>query len=67
MEIRKGDRVRITTSMYDVVGTVVSATNYKKYWLANAEDNWYIEFIADEGGFGYWKQGNDGGTIEVLR
>ncbi len=66
-----GDRVLITSGpVYPfsegwAKGSVISAAFYET-------DGWYIEFDKDEvspgwqTGYGYWKQGTDGGTVEKL-
>jgi hypothetical protein len=82
VDIRKGDRVRITIpkaghGIFDSFGAgwgegvVLSAHNAQ--WDTNKPPNWYIELEKDkvEGrnwttGYGYWKQGQDGGTVEKL-
>lgn len=81
MQIRKGDRVRITIPGGHGIfqsfgagwgeGIVLTAANNQ--WDPEKEPNWYIELEKDkvEGrnwttGYGYWKQGQDGGTVEIL-
>jgi hypothetical protein len=41
-----------------IEATVISAAN----WGSEAEPNWYVEFDGPNG-YGYWKQGLDGGTV----
>lgn len=71
LDIQKGDRVRITPprkspvrgalfSAPSITGTVRTAINY------GGSDGWYIELSRDDGGYLYWKQGPDGGTVEKL-
>jgi len=71
MDIKKGDRVRITMPAQEPwpagwsEGTVLSAKHYE-------DSGWLIELEKDKVspgwdlGYGYWKQGQDGGTIEKL-
>jgi len=67
--IEKGSRVRITLPNGQWgEGLVLTATNWNG---GNTRpDNWYIELEKDKGnsgtGYGYWKQGPDGGTVELL-
>ena len=79
MRIKKGDRVRITVQggrgVYGAgwgEGIVLSAANNE--WNPDKPANWYIELDKDkcggrnwETGYGYWKQGCDGGTVELLK
>lgn len=68
MEIKKGMRVRITSTdaatgyPITVTGTVKSATN----WGSENNPDWYIELTADGIGYMYWKQGVDGGSVSVI-
>jgi hypothetical protein len=81
MRIKKGDRVRITIPGHfnhgfyvgpgSCEGTVLSADNWNSG--GTKPDNWYIELEKDKAsgygwrtGYGYWKQGEDGGTVEKL-
>lgn len=67
--LEKGDRIRITIPGGDwpgwAIGTVISAS-----WYEDA--GWLIEFDKTEVspgwqlGYGYYKQGDDGGTVEKL-
>jgi len=73
MDIKKGDRVRITMPAQEPFpagwseGTVLSATNQ-----GEGRGGWYIEMTKDKAspgwdlGYGYWKQEVDGGTVEKL-
>jgi len=67
MNIKQGDTVRITLENgFTCTGTVLSASNMA---FSGQPDNWYIELNATSGcilGYTYWKQGPDGGTIELL-
>lgn len=70
MDIQKGDRVRITMPAQGpfpagwAEGAVLTARK--------DPEGWFIELSKDkvspgwELGYGYWKQGNDGGTVEKL-
>jgi hypothetical protein len=58
-----GDRVRIESHGCTRVGEVTSAQNFPG---PDGQPDWYIEMIDDENGNVYWKQGQDGGTIELL-
>lgn len=40
-------------------GTVISANYY------GTTDGWFIELNTEEFGYGYWKQGSDGGELYV--
>lgn len=67
----EGHPVTITCRGRKVEGVVIRANNYFDY--ETLEDDWYIEFRSKsnrsrdnhpDGGYGYWKQGIDGGTCE---
>lgn len=63
-QIHKGERVAITCAGRRVVGVVLSAWNEAR---PGSGPNWYVEITREsDGGYGYWKQRIDGGTIEVL-
>ena len=69
-KINKGDTVRITTPDAWVEGIVISASNYG----SDEEPNWYIELNGCAGsnefvssGYTYWKQKQDGGTVELIK
>ena len=80
MNIQKGDRVRITqpSAGHGIFqsfgagwgeGIVLTANNYSR----NGKPNWYIELEKDkvhgrnwQTGYGYWKQQQDGGTVELI-
>jgi hypothetical protein len=55
-DLKNGDRVRINGREFNVK----TAIHYGK------TDGWYIETFRDDGTYGYWKQGIDGGTIEKV-
>jgi len=63
--LEKGDKVRITTPSGWATGTVISAS-----WYEDA--GWYIELNVEEAslgwelGYSYYKQRDDGGTVEKL-
>lgn len=59
-ELAPGDRIAITTGGDRFVGVVLTA----EHW--GARDGWFIEIDKDFGGYGYWKQGCDGGVVEKL-
>lgn len=69
-----GDRVRITMSREDpfTAGWAEGVILTAHFW--GPEDGWFIEFTKDkidprsnwELGYGYWKQGVDGGKVEKL-
>jgi hypothetical protein len=62
--IRTGDRVEIESAGATTRGTVLTASNQS---VLGAKPNWYIELTIDHGGgYGYWKQKIDGGTVKVL-
>ena len=71
--ISRGDRIRITVPGLApfpagwMEGEVLDA----HYW--GPKDGWYIEFVKDkvsssdiELGYGYWQQGVEGGTVQVV-
>lgn len=79
MILKKGDRVRvnyrarIAWGMFLPAGwaegTVLKADN----WRRSDQDRWYVEMEADRvsgtpyrTGYHYWKQNEDGGTVEKL-
>lgn len=60
--IKKGDEVVIKFRGHKYKCIVITAN----YW--GPEDGWYIEFTyADNGEYGYWKQGQDGGQLEEVK
>jgi len=80
LDFKKGDRVRITMDHTARAvsgsfgagwgeGIVLTAVNNQ--WDPDKPPNWYIELEKDKVsgrgwriGYGYWKQQQDGGTIE---
>ena len=79
LKIQRGDRVRITVPATQHSnfgegwgeGIVLTAANNE--WDPDKPANWYIELEKDtvggrnwQLGYGYWKQGCDGGTVELL-
>jgi len=71
-ELVPGDRVRLTMPASEpfpagcAEGVVLTAKHYGE------RDGWYIELNKDkvspgwQSGYGYWKQGTDGGSVEKL-
>lgn len=75
MNIRKGDTVRISICRHNsgwppgwAEGEVLSAVN----WGTEEKPNWYIEVEKTscspgwQLGYGYWKQVEDGGKVELV-
>jgi hypothetical protein len=69
--ITKGTNIIIRKGGTLIYGTVLTAAN----WGRADKPNWYIEYTIDEkrsmrpsnfvGSYGYWKQGEDGGAVEI--
>ena len=59
MNIQRGDQVTILCNGHVVKGIVLTAINYAQ----EPSSDWYIELTREDGGYGYWKQGIDGGEI----
>src|SRR5262249_23133221 len=76
--IKKGDTVRITCGSVVIEGVVDAASN----WGSAEKPNWYLQYTITKtnqfryrsygengtniGMPGYWKQGSDGGSAEVI-
>lgn len=60
-DLKRGDKIVITMDGERFLGKVLTAEHY------GARDGWFIEIDKDRGGYGYWKQGSDGGTVEKLK
>lgn len=62
IELNVGDVIRIITNGRMYEGSVLSAQNYGR------DSGWYIEFqrTPASGGYGYWKQGSDGGVVRKV-
>lgn len=56
-DLRSGDAITIRVGGSTYSGTVLRSD----FW--GEHDGWYVEFTHNHGGYGYWKQGVDGGTI----
>ena len=72
VSIKRGDRVRITCCGVQKEGVVLTANNYgdrdySKQPPVFTRDDWYINMIADDDSYVYWKQGIDGGSVEVTK
>jgi hypothetical protein len=64
--IRPGDTVTIRSHGLVRTGVVHSASNYGNLpW--SPEPCWYIEYEDPKYGAGYWKQDDDGGTVELVK
>ena len=59
-ELRSGDNIEIRSGGRSYFGKVITA----QWW--DVHTGWYIEIAKDHGGYGYWKQGCDGGTVRKL-
>ena len=56
-------RIEIQMGRHTYRGTVLHrGTNYG----TTEQPNWYIEFLHDNGHYGYWKQKEDGGTLILI-
>lgn len=57
-EVKKGDTIEVKAQGMTITGTVYSASHY-------GESGWYIEIEEANvpGGYSYWKQGSDGGSL----
>ena len=64
LQIKKGDRVMIYTAGDQYTGEVISADNMTSH-RPDQPDNWYLE-VYTRNGYGYWKQGVDGGVVKLL-
>lgn len=65
VEIGRGDFVEIKIPTGHSAGVYQGTVLAANYW--SDHDGWYIEFDRPNAGYGYWKQGPDGGTVTVLR
>ena len=66
MEITKGDRVKITLpNGYTVEGEVLTASAWQEDYKADTPKKWNIE-LQGPAGYAYWKQRDEGGTVELL-
>ena len=63
LKIKPGDTVKIKCQGHTLTGEVLSAHN----WQMTPDDpeDWYIEYTSQHG-YAYWKQGSDGGTVELV-
>ena len=65
VEIHRGDLVEIEIRTGYSAGTYRGTVLTANYW--SDRDGWYIEFDRPGSGYGYWKQGPDGGVVKVLK
>lgn len=69
--VRNGDRARIACCGVCKEGVVLRANNYGNVDYGGkhpvvVEDDWYICMLCDDDDVVYWKQGVDGGSVEIL-
>jgi len=55
--LKKGDQITIKAQGQTIAATVITADNF------GPGSGWYIEYNDLNGRYGYWKQGQDGGTV----
>ena len=63
LQIKQGDTVCVKCKGYHITGKVLTAHNWKI--IPDDHDDWYIE-LTGQHGYAYWKQGVDGGTVELV-
>lgn len=63
LSIKPGDTIKIQCQGHTLTGKVLTAHSWQM--TPDYPEDWYIEYIGEHG-HAYWKQGDDGGTVEVI-